>query len=316
MVQEWDQTIFIDSLRAKAIIEQQNNLKITSIELLGQGFDNMAFLVNQEFVFRFPRRDTAITFMENEIALLPFIADHVSFPLSSPCFVGEPSELFPAPFAGYKKLSGTPLSYSPARLIDDSLYAKTLASWLKELHRIPVLAGHRAVLKGDLSIKLQVVKGLEKSKKNLMTYRSYFLDAGFSERELFYAIAILQQYNFDQDKKVAFVHGDLYSKHVLVDPQQGTLAGIIDWGDIQIAHPGLDLSVACMLFSSRALARFWEAYGADNEEKARALFRAFNHPIMLLPYCYEHKEENLKKWTILALKRAIELVHEHKKIVF
>lgn len=316
MAQEWDQTIFIDSSSAKTAIEQQTNLKITSIALLGQGFDNVAFLVNQEFVFRFPRRDMAITFMENEIALLSFIADHVSFPLSSPCFIGKPSKLFPAPFAGYKKLAGISLSDMSAVLIDDVSCAKTLALWLKELHSVPVFESHRAALKGDLSIKLQVSKGLEKSKNSLAKNNAYFLDAGFSERELFDTIDILKQYNFDHDKKVTFVHGDLYSKHVLVDPKNGTLTGVIDWGDVQVEHPGLDLSVACMIFSPCALALFWESYGAEKEEKSRALFRAFNHPIMLLPYCYEHKEENLKKWTILALKRAIELVHEHNKLVF
>lgn len=315
MTQEWDQTIFLDSTNAKAVIERQTNLKITSIELLGQGFDNVAFLVNKEFVFRFPRRDMAITFMENEIALLPSIARHVSFPLSSPCFVGQPSELFSAPFAGYKKLQGVSLSNMSAALIDDMVYATTLASWLKELHSMPILDSHREALKGDLSIKLQVGKGLEKSKKSLMRNKAYFLDAGFSERELFDTIDILQRYNFDSDKKISFVHGDLYSKHLLVDPQKGMLTGIIDWGDIQIAHPGLDLSIACMIFSPRSLAHFWELYEADKEEKARAFFRAFNHPILLLPYCYENKEENLKKWTVLALKRAIELIHEHNKIV-
>ena len=38
---------------------------------LGAGWDNTVFLVNESFVFRFPRREIAVACMEAEIRVLP-----------------------------------------------------------------------------------------------------------------------------------------------------------------------------------------------------------------------------------------------------
>ena len=49
-------------------------------------------------------------------------------------------------------------------------------------------------------------------------------------------------------------HGDLYSRHVLVD-DDGSAAAIIDWGDLCVAPASVDLSIAYSAFSGSARAR-------------------------------------------------------------
>ena len=43
------------------------------------------------------------------------------------------------------------------------------------------------------------------------------------------------------DTSLVLVHGDFYSRHVLVD-ETGGMAGVIDFGDLHVGHPAVDLS--------------------------------------------------------------------------
>jgi Ser/Thr protein kinase RdoA (MazF antagonist) len=43
--------------------------------------------------------------------------------------------------------------------------------------------------------------------------------------------------------RLTIVHGDLYARHVLVD-ERGALSGVIDWGDIHLGDPAIDLAIA------------------------------------------------------------------------
>ena len=78
-------------------------------------------------------------------------------------------------------------------------------------------------------------------------------------------------------KPCALVHGDLYARHLLVDDDQ-SLCGVIDWGDVHLGHPGIDLSLAFAFLPARARAPFFEAYGGVPEgavlrlARLRALF--------------------------------------------
>lgn len=303
----WSQTIPIDQELAKKLIENQTTLTVFSIDVLGEGFDNIAYLVNKEFIFRFPRRQVGIDLMENEIAILPYLAQNISFPFSCSQFIGKRSLDYAAPFAGYTMLPGKPLCETKVELIDDINFALTLAQWLKELHVVPILKEHRVNFRGNQSWRYDISGRLERSRARILQYKLYFNDADFSTNELFAAIDILKKFNFETIEKKSYVHGDLYSRHMLVN-NSCHLTGLIDWGDVHIGNPGVDLAAGIRIFTDKALAEFFKTYGAiDQVTKNLAIFEVFNQSIILLAYCCEKNEENLKQWTILALKRALEI---------
>ena len=70
------------------------------------------------------------------------------------------------------------------------------------------------------------------------------------------------------------VHGDLNLRHVLVD-EHGRLAGVIDWGDLCLADPVVDLSIAYAAFAGPSRRALLSAYGqevsAESEIRARVL---------------------------------------------
>ncbi|NNF39022.1 MAG: phosphotransferase, partial [Gemmatimonadetes bacterium] len=57
------------------------------------------------------------------------------------------------------------------------------------------------------------------------------------------------------------VHGDLYARHLLVD-DRGALTGVIDWGDVHVGDPALDLMTAFTMIPPVARTGFLEDYGA------------------------------------------------------
>ena len=107
MSRPWTAEIEVSSKLAAALIDAQfAQLAPAGVELLGIGWDNTAFLVNGEYVFRFPRRQIAVALLETETRLLPFVAPRLPLAAPLPEFVGEPEQRYPRPFAGYRKLAG------------------------------------------------------------------------------------------------------------------------------------------------------------------------------------------------------------------
>lgn len=311
MSHAWKQTININEEIATALITQQQHLPIDSIQLLDEGWDNVVYRVNDKLIFRFPRREFGVFCMENEIALLPFIARHVSFALTKPEWIGRPSDLYPYAYAGYRMISGLPLCEASNALIDNDHFAVILATWLKELHAIKVSQEHIAMIKGDYEWKLNVAHRIQSSNDNLLRYGHYFIQAGFRKKDLLDTIHQLSQLQFKAVKQ-SFVHGDLYSRHIIVDPASLLPTGLIDWGDIHIGHPAIDLASG-MVLSKRAFKIFLDAYGSiDKESRAIMSFHAFCHGMSFLPYAFEQDKDDLKCWATLVLARAMQDISNHQ----
>src|SRR5262249_19031975 len=89
-------------------------------------------------------------------------------------------------------------------------------------------------------------------------------------------------------------HGDLYARHLLVD-DAGALSGVIDWGDVHLGLPWLDLSIAFGFLPPSARAAFFETYGGvpDRALVRRARLRALGYAVALLVYGAETSDVDL-----------------------
>lgn len=309
MSHAWKQTILINEEIAKTLIQSQHQLAITSICLLDEGWDNVVYLVNEHLIFRFPRREEGVVCMENEIALLPYIKARLSFAITSPQWTGWPSDIYPQAYAGYEMISGLPLCDATNELIDSPEFAITLAYWLKELHSIPVKPEHTAMIKDTYDWKLNAPHRTSRCEDNLKRYEDYFSQAGLDKQSLKNVITRLKALQFEPSKQ-AYVHGDLYSRHIMVNPTNLMPTGLIDWGDIHIGHPGIDLASG-MVLTKPALKIFLDTYGpVDEKTKYIMIFQAFCHGMSFLPYAFEQGKDNLKRWATLVLIRAMDELNE------
>ena len=298
----WQKTIEINQHQARQLIESQFRLNIKTIRLMDSGWDNCAYLVNHKIIFRFPRRPLSVTYMDNEIALLPYIAQRVFFPISDPKWIGQASTLYPYSFSGYPILPGQSITNITTKLISDATFAQTLASWLTTLHNIPINQDHIALIKGDQSSRYDVNQRILRCEENLTRYEHYFSRSGFSKTNLQKSLAILPQLTFSQ-KKQAYLHGDLYCNHVIVNPKTHRPTGLIDWGELHIGHPGIDLAIG-MVFTERVFKAFLKAYHhIDDETHNLMLLCAFCHTMSLLPYAHQLKKQSLIHWCSMILTR-------------
>lgn len=307
MTHAWKQTIEIDEKKAKQLIESQHTITVSKIHLLDAGWDNLVYLVNDTMIFRFPRREFGLDCMKNEIALLPYIASQVSFPLSAPQWIGQPSDLYPHPFAGYSIIPGRAVSDAIPSLIANTTFATILASWLSELHAIPVTEHYAQLVKGEQGWRYDVPHRVSRCKENLTRYENYFLQLGFDKHLLLEMIAKLPALTFKEDKQ-SYLHADLYSRHVIMNPETVAPTGLIDWGDTHIGHPGIDLAVG-MIFTEEAFQHFLSAYGPVDEGMMNLLlFHAFCHHMSFLPYTCEQNKPHLMRWAAMVLARAIDTI--------
>ena len=89
------------------------------IERLGVGWDNVAYLIGGQYVFRFPQRQLAVPLIDAESRLLPFVAPRLTLPVPVPIFIGQPGAGYPWPFHGYALIPGRSACASDAARSSD-----------------------------------------------------------------------------------------------------------------------------------------------------------------------------------------------------
>jgi aminoglycoside phosphotransferase (APT) family kinase protein len=306
MTNMWDKTTDITQGMIRTLLKNQFKLTADTISPLGEGFDNSAFLINDSIVFRFPHRPQAVSCMQNEIILLPYYKENLSFAVPDLQYVGKATSNYPYPFVGYQLLKGELLSTRLPSLADNLDFARTLGSWLKELHALPVQASHLANIQGSQSWRLDIENRAQKMAEILEQYGEDFKDAGFEPVELNELMGSFEHLHIS-DQHV-YLHGDLYAKHIVVN-KDGMPASLIDWGDTHIGHPAIDLSVGVMLFEDNALQAFLDAYGDwDHQLLDIAIFRAFCHALGAYAYFCQKHDYPTMLWTERAIQQVMHLM--------
>src|SRR4051794_6938303 len=107
MPQPWDvETDTTPALAARLIAQQFPHLAPVEIAPFSAGWDNIAFLVNEQYVFRFPRRTLGARLLKDEIRVMPNLAPLMPLAVPDHRFVGAPTDEFRWSFAGYRLIPG------------------------------------------------------------------------------------------------------------------------------------------------------------------------------------------------------------------
>lgn len=93
---DWDAEVAVDEALVRELVDDQfPELDASSARLLGEGWDNAVWVVEEAWAFRFPRRQIAIPGVERELGVLPQLGPLVQVPIPVPVFIGQRSERFP-----------------------------------------------------------------------------------------------------------------------------------------------------------------------------------------------------------------------------
>ncbi len=292
--------IKIDQDLVKQLIESQCELKVHQLELLNT-LVCAEYLVNGEFVFRFARQKAHL---KNEIKVMPWLRSKLNFMTPMTEWVGEPSARFPFHFVGAKKTAYKSLVEQPLWSCQSLEFGEELGLALKQLHQIPSRSSAKQKqLKTPAFLRFS--ERLQRCENLWRKHEAWFEECGFPTsvlREVFLGYEDLQP-----GHELVPIHGNLYSRQVLVD-EQFNFVGLQDWGNMQMGDRGLDLSLAWMIFEEPVAKSFFNAYGPIEEAQFEiSLFQALYHSVVMLPYSFRTQDENLKQWTIFSLRKSIGL---------
>ncbi|MFK9092767.1 phosphotransferase family protein [Bacillus salipaludis] len=216
----------------KMIISNFENMKINHIMQLGEGWMSRAYLINHEFVFRFPKEKDGAIDTEKEIKVLPNLKKHLSLNIPEFIYCGKQDNGYP--FVGYRLL--------PGESMDEQLFC-TLPSETKNkiAHQVAEFMDQIS------SFSVEQAKNLNIPEKN---FYQYYLETFNEVKEKAFT-----KINQDMQTYISFqfetylenknhfryspklLHADLSMDHLLFDKERQELTGIIDFGDMKIGDP-------------------------------------------------------------------------------
>lgn len=297
-VEPWKAQRVVDAELARALIREQFPAFAARVEPFGSGWDNTAYLVDGYAVFRFPRRQVAVELVETEARVLPVLAPRLPIPVPVPEWVGEPTERFPWPFAGYRRLPGRTADGFELGDEDRAALAPVLGRFLAALHATPA-AGLQ--LAGDTIARTDFASRMP---------------ATLERAEALRAAGVLPDPSpwlrlFDDElpepaARSVPCHGDLYERHVLLDDSR-RVSGVIDWGDVHLGDPGIDLNLLYRFFPARMRPTFLAAYGPVDERTLRmARLRAAYHVLVSALFAHSTADAPLLRSSLTGLQFILE----------
>jgi len=295
----WVAEVELNAELATSLIESQfPPLSPVSLEPMGAGWDNTAYLVNGDWVFRFPRRTIAVPLLETEARVLPALAPRLPVPIPRPEWFGRPDATYRWPFLGYRRLAGRVASDVDLDEQARAALARPLARFLRVLHDVrrpeaeawgapPDAFGRLDPHRLEQMVRPALADLAARGTIDDPTPWLDLLDEGLAALPL--------------PTPLALVHGDFYSRHVLVD-EGGRLTGVIDFGDLHLGHPAVDLSIAWAFLPAHARREFFDTYGsAPARVAAAARLRALTSAVAQEAYGHDVGDTQIAREGVLAL---------------
>ena len=190
-------------------------------------------------MFRFPKRPDVERQLFIERAVLPFLAERTAVPVPAFSFHGVPSGPFPMHFAGYEKLTGVPAIGVEPAVANPPRLAQVVGEFLSSLHAFPVeTAAGLDVPAYPAALLLEEV--CEETLSDLHRVREALPDAPEADWRRFF-----ERPPDGGGVTPVLVHGDLAAEHILIDLDAGEITGVIDWSELAVGDPAIDVAGLC-----------------------------------------------------------------------
>jgi aminoglycoside phosphotransferase (APT) family kinase protein len=250
-----DELRFGQDLVRALLREQHPDLADLELRDVAGGWDNQQWRLGTNLAVRLPRTERAPALLRTEQKWLPVLAERLTLPTPIPVRIGRPSDLFGHTWTIAHWVEGEPADRAPITRADA---AETLAGFLKALHQQappdapanPTRGIPLAGMRDDFEGWFQVIAGDPSANAARETWEK--------------AVAAPAWHGAP-----TWLHADLHPANAVV--QEGTLAGVIDFGEMCAGDPATDLSAAWILLPAGTASRFFGSYGhADGATIARA----------------------------------------------
>jgi len=239
--------------------------RIDTVELVGEGKDNIAFEVNGELIVRFTKEGDPhhpATTADDQALLLAAVAGISPLRVPAPVFTLDEQGCL-----AYFKLPGLPLIDLPIprREAHSTSIAATLGELLAALHRAPADRMTELVDTDDQPAQRWLSEAAD-------TYATIAQKLPPAHRPA--VEAFLDTPPPPDGHPLVFSHNDLGIEHVLVDPATWTVTGIIDWSDAAMVDPACDFGLLYRDLGPEALHAALLGYRADPRQAEAISTRA------------------------------------------
>jgi aminoglycoside phosphotransferase (APT) family kinase protein len=175
-------------------------------------------------------------------------------------------------------ISGRTLLAAPLPDSDRRALARPLARFLATLHSIPAEAAKTMGAPPDTLERLNIAKRRAATRARLDAIAAAGIRCDITRIEhLLDTLPVIEWPRAD-----TLVHGDLHSGQIVINAQR-QIAGIIDWGDVHIGDPAVDLAGVQAMLPRDCYDEFLKEYGpVDDAVWTAARGRAIWHTIALL----------------------------------
>jgi aminoglycoside 2''-phosphotransferase len=254
------------------ILSLYPDLTIREAWLNEDGQYNDGLIVNNDFIFRFPKVPIALAMIYTEYTILRDIQGHTTLPVPNPISSHLTTDVLGKAFIGYRLIPGEPLLRETFEEITDPAIQDRIIDqigrFLKELHNIPV--------KEAISIPLPRRDTREVWTDIFLRFRDKLfphLDPEYRDRVTNNFAMYLA--NLDQvDFKPVLRHGDFGTVNLLFDAAEQRISGVIDFGNAGLGDPALDFAalIAPFGYGEAIIERFARVYPLDEAMMDRARF--------------------------------------------
>lgn len=220
------------------------------------GWDNRTFKLGFDKLVRLPSAEQYAPAIAVEQTWLPQLAPKLPVAIPSILGLGKPSRSFPWQWSICDWIEGE----NPERRDASSTLAAQLAEFLIAFHEVPSANGP---LPGERNFH----RGGHLSHYNAQTRTAIKRLSDQSKRD---AVTQLWEEALASDWRhdPVWVHGDFVAGNLLT--HDGSLSGVIDFGQLAVGDPACDLTIAWTFFSTLERRSFRDATQLDQDTWARA----------------------------------------------
>ncbi|MFI6832939.1 aminoglycoside phosphotransferase family protein [Kribbella sp. NPDC050241] len=240
----------MDEQLVRALLQDQHpDLAELELREVVGGWGNQMWRLGDDLAVRMPRTEGAPELLLKEHRWMPGLAARLPLPVPVPVRLGEPSDRFSRTWLITTWVHGEPADHAP---ITDPKAADVLVDFLQALHT-------GAPAEAPVNDRTSLPAGLMDSDE----VRAY-AGRGDEIRAVWEDAIAAPEW----DGPPVWLHGDLHPANVVV--ADGTLAGVLDFGEICAGDPANDLAAAWILLPAGAAERFFERYQPDHATVRRA----------------------------------------------
>ncbi len=267
----WASEIHIDQvLVTQAVRADFPELDVHTIRALGEGWNSSAFLVNDEWVFRFPKRKDVEENLRREMNLLPRLNQLLPVAVPQFAFVATAPVSFPFAYAGYRKLEGVFAWDVRADGLDQPSIAQSFAAVLTKLHEFPaadaLALGCEEVYAPFTDTSCTAVAEEFAEIPPWSEHSEY-------ETRLHRYLDAVNPASLGAPGELVVIHGDLLPDHLLLPRTLDRICGIIDWGEVMIGDPAAEFAALYYWlghdFVQNVLHHYHRSYDPAMIERAR-----------------------------------------------